>query len=190
METWKPILNYEDSYEVSSEGRVRSINKLIPTGIRHSSKRLRKGKVLKPNLKRGGYLSVDLSKDNKTKTVSVHRLVARAFLPNKGLPQVNHKNGIKTDNRVSNLEWCDAYQNQQHRYTVLGHIGKRKQVLCVQTGEIHGSSRQAAEWLNANKYQYSKQVTSLARKIRKCCVGELEKAHGYKWTYQVEKFND
>jgi len=191
MEIWKPIPNYEGSYEVSSEGRVRSIDKLVKTGIRHSETRLRKGRTLKPNLKRNGYLTIDLSKDNKVKTTTIHRIVAKVFIDNpENLPQVNHKDGIKSDNRVSNLEWCDNSYNQQHRYDKLGHIGNRKKVLCIQTNQVHGSSKQAAEWLNANKFHYSKQVSSLARKIRKCCVNELPKAYGFNWKYLVEKFND
>jgi len=190
MEEWKPVENYETQYEVSSHGRIRSLNRLIKTGIRHSDYRETKGKLLKLNLKRNGYLSVDLSNEGKVKTMTVHRIVANAFLQNDSKPQVNHKNGNKTDNRVTNLEWATRSENQTHRFKVLGHTGKLKPVKCVQTGEVHGSSKQAAEWLNATKYQYSKQVTTLARKIRKNCVGEIDKAYGYKWTYLVEKFND
>lgn len=191
MEKWKPILNFENSYEVSNQGRVRSINKLVNTGIRHSDQRVRKGRMLKLNLKSTGYLSVDLSDSNIKKTINVHRLVATTFVANpQGKPQVNHINGNKVDNRATNLEWVTASENHQHRYKHLGHIGKRKQVLCVETKQVHGSSKQAAEWLNKEKYQYSRQVTTLARKIRKCCVKELETAHGYTWKYVVSKFND
>lgn len=190
MEVWKPVHGYETSYEVSTHGRVRSIDKLVNTGIRHSDKRLRKGRVLKPNLKRAGYLTVDLSDQGKTKTILVHRIVATAFLDSKEKQQVNHRNGNKTDNRLANLEWTSAAENVQHRFTHLGHKGKRKPILCQETNQVHESSKFAAEWLNKTKYQYSKQVSSLARKIRKCCVGELDKAYGYTWSYLVEKFND
>lgn len=186
MEIWKSVPNYQGHYEVSSHGRVRSINKPVNSKIRHNSSVVRKGRVLKLNLKRKGYLSVDLSRDNIVKTTLVHRMVALAFVPNPEVkPQVNHINGVKTDNCVSNLEWATSSENQQHRYTTLGQVGRRKTVKCLETGETHNSSKHAAMWLNQAKYSNAKQLTALARKIRKCCVGEKPIAYGYHWEYVV-----
>ena len=108
-EIWKPIVGYEGLYEVSSYGRVRSLDKY------DSRNCFRKGKVLSPFKDRYGYLSVVLSCNGKCKTINVHRLVAKAFLPNPdNLPQVNHKNEDKSDNRVDNLEWCDSKYNNNY----------------------------------------------------------------------------
>lgn len=97
-------------YEVSSAGRVRSIKR-----------RTTIGKLLKPALFGGGYCRVAFNNGEVKETLSVHRLVAEAFLPNpNNLPQVNHKNGIKADNTVNNLEWCTASENRRHAYSVLG----------------------------------------------------------------------
>ena len=184
MEIWKPILNYQRQYEISSHGRVRSINRTVNSAIRHNKSVVKKGKTLKQNPKRNGYLTVDLCKDNIKKTSTVHRLAALAFIPNPDdKPQVNHINGIKTDNSVDNLEWVTPQENQWHRHEVLGHTGKRKPIKCLETRQVHASSKHAAMWLNETKYGHSKQQTALARKIRKCCVGEKPIAYGYHWEY-------
>ena len=107
IEEWRPIEGYEGLYEVSSYGRVRSLDRFYY--------RLHKGKVLSPTKDRYGYLTVTLNYNGKSKTIKIHRLVAQAFLPNPdNLPQVNHKNEVKSDNCVDNLEWCDAKYNNKY----------------------------------------------------------------------------
>jgi len=181
MEIWKPIQQYEGAYEVSSEGRVRSLDRVLNTAIRHNSTVLRKGRVLKCNVKRNGYLSVDLSKDNIVRTVTVHRLVAKAFLGEKENVQVNHKNMTKSDNRVKNLEWCTGTENQRHARANKPWTSFSKQVLCVEKNMVFPSSYQAAEWLNKTHFNYSKTVIYISHKIRKVCRGEKTKAFGYQW---------
>lgn len=102
FEEWKDITGYEGLYQVSNLGRVKSIG-------------YGKIKLLNPGTVGNGYLMVILYKDGKHKTFLVHRLVALAFIPNtENLPQVNHKNEDKTDNRACNLEWCDAKYNNTY----------------------------------------------------------------------------
>ncbi len=110
-EKWLPTI--WKGYEVSNTGKVRSIDRVS----KHSSGGScnRKGKILKQNLDSDGYPIVGISGITR----KVHRLVALAFLPIKlDKPQVNHKNGIKTDNHVSNLEWCDNSENNKHAYAI------------------------------------------------------------------------
>lgn len=110
MENWVPIDGYDGLYEVSDAGMVRSLKRTTTSG-----------RVLSQRAGTGGYLNVCLCKNNRKKTFVVHRLVARAFLDNpEGKPEVNHKNGIRTDNRAENLEWVTRGENEKHAYEVLG----------------------------------------------------------------------
>ena len=117
QEEWRPVAGWEDLYEVSSLGRVRSLDREGFT--RGDSKRLYKGRVLKPYpMVRSGYLSVRLSQAGHPKKLKkVHRLVAEAFIPNpEGHPLVRHLNDQKEDNRRENLAWGTAKDNNQDRF--------------------------------------------------------------------------
>ena len=103
QERWKPIFGYDGMYEVSDLGRVRS-------------RKRGEWKVMSAKKNRGGYLIVNLYKDGKQKTVKIHRLVAQAFIPNDNIfnTEINHRNECKSDNKVSNLEWCDRQYNNTY----------------------------------------------------------------------------
>ena len=101
-EQWRPIEGYEGLYEVSNLGRVKSL-------------KCGRERILKPQMKKKGYLQVGLRKEGKYKMFKVHRLVAQAFIPNpEGLPQINHKDENPSNNRVENLEWCDSKYNNNY----------------------------------------------------------------------------
>lgn len=115
MEIWRDIKDFQN-YQVSSQGRVRSVDhetEKLNNGV--LTKHHYKGKVLKPAENRYGYLIVGLCKDGKTHTKTIHRLVAEAFLSNpQQLPEVNHRNENKHDNRVENLEYCSSEYNTKY----------------------------------------------------------------------------
>ncbi len=117
MEIWKDILGYEGHYQISNEGRVKSLVRwMCPV------ERIRK---LYDNGR--GYLVIDLTAlPQKRKTYPIHRLVAIAFIPNpSGYPQVNHKDTNKWNNNVSNLEWCTKSYNERH---AAFHRGERERI--------------------------------------------------------------
>lgn len=97
-EIWKPV-TYCNKYEVSSLGRIRNT----------------RGRILKTYETKSGYIKIGLKYQNSRRNFFLHRLVATAFIPNPlNKPHVNHKNGIKTDNTILNLEWCTRNENMRH----------------------------------------------------------------------------
>lgn len=103
---WKAIPDFF-GYEASIYGKIRSLN----------YKRMGKVKELKPALDKKGYLRTALVIDGKSKTIKVHRIIALTFIPNpENKPQVNHGDGVKTNNRVDNLFWATNAENVQHAY--------------------------------------------------------------------------
>lgn len=106
-EEWKPIIGYEGLYEVSNLGIVRSLNKTNNQYSMYATAGTSDGKH--------GYLKVKLQKNGKSKSFQVHRLVAEAFIDNPDkLPQVNHIDEDKQNNKVNNLEWCSAKYNSNY----------------------------------------------------------------------------
>jgi hypothetical protein len=112
MEIFKDIKGYEGSYQISNLGRVKSLSKKVKC---KKGFRITKEKILKLKNTKKGYLSIQLK--NKGNFFLIHRLVANAFINNIfNKPQVNHINGIKSDNRLDNLEWATQSENQVHAY--------------------------------------------------------------------------
>jgi hypothetical protein len=127
IEEWRPVpfAGISEYYEVSNLGRVRSLDRIC-YGIKA---RTVDGKVLRPSTNKFGYKNVNLFRDRKSKSIHVHRLVALAFIPNPSdLPMVNHIDGVKANNVITNLDWVSDQENRQHAIDI-GKITRFKKLL-------------------------------------------------------------
>ena len=187
MEEWRTIKGL-GCYEISSNGRIRSLDKVVPTV--HGAYRTIRGKILNPRLdSRGRYELVDLTNDSGMRnTFLLHRIVCEAFFGK--IPtnmEVNHKNGDKRDNRISNLEIVTHSQNERHKYTSLGYKG----VSFGKTGSQHAKSKKTMQQdMDGNIIRIYGSVREAERAtgvwsscITLCCNGKQRKAGGYKWGY-------
>lgn len=173
MEIWKQIKGYEGLYEISSCGRVKN----------------KKGTILKPSVTRTGYPHLSLCKNGKTKSVSVHRIVAEHFIPNpNNYPVINHKDENRQNNTVENLEWCTYSYNASYgdapiknsksmkKYFARDVNPNRVKVRCIDTGEIFDSIIDASE-----KYHIDQSsITKVCKKKPK-----RKTAGGFRWEYEI-----
>lgn len=149
---WKPVAGFEDRYEVSNDGRVRSLD--IYVNCRGGKTRIYKGRVKPTHRNNRGYVVVGLCRDNKTTHTLVHRLVAEAFIDNPyNKPQVNHVDGDNTNNRADNLEWVTDNENKAHSSIDVGGTQRPKRRVVatnMTTGAVlcFGGLREAERALN------------------------------------------
>jgi len=112
-EEWEDIKYYEGKYQVSNKGRIRSLSRMVFQS--NGSSYLKKDKFIKLTINTNGYQRISLYKNGIQKNLSIHRLVAETFIENpNNLPEVNHKDEIKINNVVSNLEWCTRQYNNEY----------------------------------------------------------------------------
>lgn len=175
-EEWRDIKGYEGLYQVSNEGRVKSLERDAICGrggVYHFPERL-----LKPTANSVGYLQVYLCKDGKPKWYRVHRLVAQVFLPNPdNLPEVNHKDENQHNNRLENLEWCTHKENCNYGRRKVANQDKTKKVAKYDLdGNLLAVYKSLSEaWRTHN--------VPKGGGIGNCCRGEQKQAYGYKWQY-------
>lgn len=179
---WKPIRGYEGYYEISDAGEVKSIDRIVrdTKGKREGKIHRVSGRIMKQTLTSGkgrndGYLVVNLHKDGISDVVPVHLLVAQTFLENtQGLPTVNHIDGNKQNNRVSNLEWASYSDNNTHAL----RTGLRKPrgtpiVQYTKDGKLIGVYKSTYE---------ASRVTGLSfNNISHCLNGRAKTAYGFVW---------
>lgn len=180
---WKDVSGYEGLYQVSNLGEVRSLGRYINSGI--TDKRFLRGRTLKPKVRKEGYLEVALYKNHRKKWITVHRLVAKTFIPDpEHLPQVNHKDENKENNKVGNLEWCSAQYNINYgtrnvRMANSNTNGKQSKPIL----QISLDGRLIKLWPSlreAERHGFDH------RHISACCRGKVMTAGGYRWKYAEE----
>jgi len=173
-EIWKDIEGYEGLYQISNLGNVKSLPKILKN---NHSKYVSKEKYLKQSIGKKGYHSVSLSNNKARKWNSIHRLVAIAFIPNLlNLPQVNHKDENKSNNSVSNLEWCTNEYNENYGT----RNQRRSEKLSKRVHQYSKEGELIKNWGSAAKcgeYGYNKSHVSA------CCRNESKTHKGYIWKY-------
>lgn len=176
-EIWKDIAGFEGVYQASTLGRIRSLDRTIvrgPSKRRGPYEAKLKGRIIKPVLRKDGYVVVPLGQSLPCNRV--HQLIAETFIPNpENKPMINHKNGDRGNNSVNNLEWCTNQENQIHARDILKRkFGISKPVKCIETGQIFENSTVAA---NGNKSRAGRICLVCNHKYgRKTCMG-------YHWEY-------
>lgn len=170
-EIWKNIEGYPN-YQISSIGRVKSLERNIVKG-RGGLYKIEE-KILKGGKDGKGYLFVHLYKNRKQKNYYIHRLVASAFLDNpNNLLEVNHKDEDKTNNQLTNLEWCTSQYNNNY--------GTRNERIQKTILQFSLDCEFIRKWDSAT--QVRKEMGFIQGNISSCCKGRLKSAYGYKWGY-------
>lgn len=181
-EEWRDIEGYEGKYKISNCGRVMSVSRTVKCN-KNASRNVEQC-ILKPHVDHKGYLRTWLNDygTGKTHFVPIHRLVAKAFIPNPDKkPQVNHIDGIKTNNHASNLEWCTNQENQIHAWAMgLQKPSDKAGRPRVAVRQIDMSTNEViAEYPSIN--EASRQTGCQAQNIRKVVIGERKQCGGYMW---------
>ena len=165
-EIWCPVKNYESLYEVSDQGRVKSIG-------------YGKERILSPGKLQNGYLRVNLCKNGERKNLLVHRLVAQAFIPNPdNLPEVNHKDEDKDNNSVQNLEWCDRKYNNDYG-TRTQRVSEKLSKPVIQYSK---SGELVREWKSTHDVE--RNLGYFQNYISSCCTGRYKSAYGFIWKFK------
>ena len=186
-EIWKPVVGYEDYYEISSMGRVRSLDRYARGSC--DSIKLHKGRILNPKIDRDGYCIYNLCKDGQSKSFRGHRLVADAFIPNPdNKPCIDHINCVRSDNRLENLRWVTHKENNNNPITTnrMSTAKKNQEKGNHQTPIIQYD-------LNGN---FIKQYPTIKEAVMEtgtnrtsiisCASGRYKTANGFRWGY-IEK---
>lgn len=174
-EVWKDIRGYEQVYQVSNLGRVKSLERVVDFG---RSYRTVHEMILKQYIQNNGYVWVGLHKNNTQKRMLVHRLVAMAFIPNPdNLPEVNHKDENPLNNTLSNLEWCTRKYNEN--YGTKKQRQTLKQSIPVAAYKDGVEIMRFASSMEAQRNGYNQQC------VRYCCRGIYKTYRGYEWRETV-----
>ena len=177
MEIWKDIKGFEGYYQVSNMGRIKSLDRYV-RGNKDSKLHI-KERIIKGGIETRGYSFVSLNKNGTRTYARIHRLVAEAFLENPfNKPEVNHIDGNKQNNTVSNLEYCTRTENEQHAYKIGLKKGKTVEMIDKDTGMV------IAEYPSVKDAISRFTDTNNPNHLYACLHVRCKTAYGYKWRYK------
>lgn len=186
-EVWKDIAGYEGLYQVSNKGNIHSVERINLRGSKCG------GRTLKPRDHKEGYLHVALSKNGIAKNKLVHRLVAEAFIENQNnYPIINHKDEVRANNNVENLEWCTKAYNMNYgnaRKKSIQKLSKKVKAVNIKTGE--NLTFNSAKEAHGKGYPNASRACRRGYKDRKGnLIGGGNLYKGHKWYYEEENKYD
>ena len=181
MEEWRPVVGYEELYEVSDMGRVRSKRKNTKIIDKENY-------IMRQKFDNRGYLRVNLTKDKKQKALLVSRIVAMAFVENpcpEKFNVVGHDNDIKTQNMSCNLYWTDTKENNFHNGKMdrfqMHHREKMPQIIKALSVPVVGTNVKTGIEIKYNSMSDAKKDGFSSEKISLCCAGKRLSHKGYYW---------
>lgn len=189
-EVWKDIDGYEGLYQVSSYGRVRSLHRKGTDG-----------RIISPSYSSSGYLQIHLCKNGIQKTYQIHRIVAAHFLENENnLPEVNHKDEVKTNNRAENLEYCTRIYNVRYGTAIQRMAEAHNYKESAKKSAMHHDYKEVARKQSKPVLQLDKNGTLIKRwdslrqvsrvlgyscgNISSACNGKIKSVYGCKWQFE------
>lgn len=176
-EIWKEVEEFNGAYLISNKGRLKSVKRGIKWNgtIRHQE-----DKIMSQVINKSGYIEYQITYNGKHYSRKAHRLVAMAFIPNiDNKPFINHKDGIKTNNNVNNLEWCTNRENVQHAYNN-ELIHKAKAIL-----QFTKDGKFLRRWKNSS--EITRELGIGKTTIHAACKRKNHQTKGYIWRYEGDK---
>lgn len=181
MEIWKNIEGYEELYQISNLGRIKSVDRIVKHNKGKGIRRI-KGRIIKSWPDKLNYQHIILCKDGKTKKYLIHRLVAQTFIPNpENKPYIDHINCNPSDNRVENLRWATQKENINNPLSIKKMFSKNnhssKQVIqYTKTGEF------LKVWNSTMDIEREMRISNVC--ISNCCLNKQKTAGGFIWKYK------